>query len=98
MVTRSSSLSTACALTLGLFQLMCSSAPDPSTGASTAGSSGDPGAAGSATTTGGAATQGGASAVGGMGAGTAGTPVACPPGDPCKPVLPGDIVPLYGPT
>jgi CxxC motif-containing protein (DUF1111 family) len=97
MLTRSSSLSTACALGLGLLQLMCSSDGGPAAGGAQAGAASEAGASGSATQTGGAAAQGGASTVGGSGAGAAGVPVACQPGEPCKPVLPGDIVPLYGP-
>src|SRR5688500_11352541 len=99
MVTRTSSLLKACALTLALFQLMCSSesaAPagaEPGAGASAA-------SAGSSPATGGAAAQGGtSSATAGAGNGSsAGAPVACPAGVVCTPVLPGDIVPLYGPS
>jgi CxxC motif-containing protein (DUF1111 family) len=96
MLTRSSSLSTACALTLGLFQLMCSSEPGPAMGAATAGTSGEPGASGRGVTTGGAGAQAGASSVGGMDAGASGSPSSCQAGEECKPVMLGEIVPLFG--
>jgi hypothetical protein len=44
--------------------------------------------------------QGGApgSTMAGAGGASAGGPIACPAGAVCNPVLPGDIVPLFGPT